>query len=100
MAEGGPAAALAALGRLAEEGAASDNVRGYLLTALAKLVAQVLSLAPMLVFHYVSSCVSACCERQKQHSWFDDCLPICTQSTRRSQFSLRTVPYIFRANEP
>ena len=50
VADGGPAAALTALGRLAEEGAPSDHVRGYLLTALAKLAAQVPSLAPLSVW--------------------------------------------------
>lgn len=40
MADVGPGGVLGALGRLAEGGALSDHVRGYLLTAMAKLVAQ------------------------------------------------------------
>lgn len=41
LADMGPAGVLRALGSLAEEHTLSDPVRGYLLTAMAKLAAQV-----------------------------------------------------------
>ena len=55
LADIGTAGVLSTLGALAEEQQLSDRVRGYLLTAMAKLVAQVISKI-MLRSHWPTRC--------------------------------------------